>query len=216
MNIPISALFTLIFFSAIAQKQDDWKITKQEGDIKIYMRKSDESRFKEVMGTMQVNSNLGALVYLVKDTKNHYKWIYANKNAEMLKSVNDFEWYYYNVSEAPWPVSNRDVITHAIMWQDKNTYKVTINSVGAPDYIPKKKDLVRIPRILTSWEFTPLGKNLVEVRFKLAIDLGGDIPAWLVNLAVDKGPFNTMSNMAKLIQSGTARNVNLSYIKEKY
>jgi len=209
------ALFLIIPALTFAQKASEWKLTRNQEGVKIYIRTVEGSRTKEVLGLMQMSTNMGALVNLVKDPDSHHLWIYANKNAKLLKTINDFEWFYYNVSEAPWPVSNRDLITHAIMKQDKSSLIVRIDSEGYPNYIPIKKDLVRVPKLKSIWEFTPAGEGKIDVRFELSIDLGGDIPAWLVNMAIDKGPFNTLLNMSKVINTNKYKNIKLSYIQEK-
>ncbi len=209
-------LFYLInHLTLFSQKANEWKLTRNEEGVKIYIRNVEGSRTKEVLGLTQIKTHLAALVSMVKDPDNHHLWIYANKSAKLLYSFNDFEWIYYNISEAPWPVSNRDLITHALMKQDKSTYKVIIYSNGKPDYIPHKKDLVRVPKLTSVWEFTPQSDGIVDVRFELTIDLGGDIPAWLVNMAIDKGPFNTLLNMSKVVKTSKYADTYLSYIMEK-
>jgi hypothetical protein len=200
---------------AFSQKDNAWKLTKEKDGIKIYMRMAANSKTDDVLGIMLMKTHLSPLVQMVKDSENHYRWIYANKNAKTLKAINDFEWIYYNESEAPWPVSNRDVITHALIIQDLSTFTVKIFSDGLPEYMPVKKDLVRIPALKNVWEFIPKEKGFTEVHFTLSMDLGGEIPAWLVNLVIDNGPFSTIFNMSKLVQTDLYRNTYLSYIKEK-
>jgi len=53
------------------------------------------------------------------------------------------------------------------------------------------------------------------VRFELLIDLGGDIPAWLVNMAIDKGPYYTLLNMSKVVKTSRYKDTYLNYIMEK-
>ncbi len=208
-------LITIIPFCVFSQNASGWKLTRNQEGVKIYIRTVEGSRTREVLGLMQMSTNLGPLVSMVKDSENHHLWIYANKSAKLLKVINDFEWIYYNISEAPWPVSNRDLITHAKMKQDKTSGIVRIDSEGWPDYIPVKEDLVRVPKLRSVWEFTPAREGIVDVRFELSIDLGGDIPVWLVNMAIDKGPFNTILNMSKVVKTNKYKNTQLSYIQEK-
>jgi hypothetical protein len=217
MKFLLSVIFTFIIICTKSQslKVDEWHLTQYKGGVKIYLRKSSNSNVKEVLGIVTIKTSISALVYLVKDTENHYQWIYANKTAKLLKTLSDFEWIYYNESEAPWPVSNRDLITHAKMVQDKSTLIVTINSVGIPNYLPKKEGLVRVPKLYTEWVFTPRNYGMVEVRFELEIDLGGNIPAWLVNTSIDNGPLQTIQNMAKVLNQEKYKKINLPYIIEK-
>jgi hypothetical protein len=207
-------LFT-INVEVFPQKTNDWKLSRYEKGVKIYIRNGNRASAKDVLGTTTIKTSLSALVYLVKDSENHYQWIYANKYAKLLKTMSDFEWIYYNESEAPWPVSNRDLITHAKLVQDANTFQITIDSQGVPDYLPEKNGLVRIKKLHSVWVFTPAKYGQVDVRFELEIDLGGNIPVWLINTSIEKGPMHTLQNMAKVLQQEKFKSIKLPYITEK-
>ncbi|MEN8119545.1 MAG: START domain-containing protein [Bacteroidota bacterium] len=220
MNLlkKIYFLLLILIFSlsqSYSQEKHKWSLSKNKYGIKIYTRITDKSPIKEVMAIMELKTSLSSLVALAKDAKNHHNWIYLNKIAYFLHVPSDFEWYYYNESDAPWPVTNRDVVTHAKLTQDSASYAIRIETNGVPDYIDEKKGIVRIPRLTSSWNFTPKKEGLVLVKFKLFIDLGGTIPAWAINLAVENGPFNTMYGLTKEIQREKYKNAKLSFIKEK-
>ncbi len=205
----------LIASSGFAQEADGWKLARNQDGIKVYLRNASGLGTKEVLGLTRVSATLGALVSMVKDPENHPKWVYASKQAQFLKKIGDFEWIYYNISEAPWPIRNRDLITRVKLDQDPDSYSVRIDSEGWPDYIPSNMKLVRIARLKSAWVFTPKSNGIIDIRFELSIDLGGDLPAWLINLAIDKGPFNTLLNMAKVVKSERYRNKVLPFIREK-
>jgi hypothetical protein len=216
MRQSVSVGFLLLLtFAGFAQKAGEWRLARDEDGVKIYLRAVEGVRTREVLGLTSMHATLGALVSMVKDPSCHALWIYANKEARFLKTISDFEWIYYDVSAAPWPVRNRDLITHAVMTQDSNSYAVRIVSDGWPDYIPPGKNLVRVPKLRSVWVFTPANDGIVDVRFELSIDLGGDIPAWLVNFGIDRGPFSTLVNMAKVVQTTRYKNKILPYIHEK-
>ncbi len=197
-----------------SQNNNEWKLTKNKNGIKIYTRHSTESPIKEVKGVMTIKTSLASVIALVKDAKNQHNWVYLNKVAYLLKE-SDFEWLYYNESDAPWPVTNRDIVTHAKLIQNPRTYAIRINTKGIPDYIPEKKGIVRIKKLNSSWDFIPGKEGYVQVIFRLFIDLGGNLPAWAVNLAVDTGPYNTMQAMSEEIKRDKYKNAKRSFIKEK-
>ena len=216
MKLLTIFLFTFLMVSSgFAQKADDWKLVRNQEGVKIYLRSAKGLGTKEVLGLTKIPATLGALVSMVKDPENHHTWIYANKVARFLKIISNSEWIYYNISEAPWPVRDRDLITHAKLEQDPDSYAVRIDSEGWPDYIPANKNLVRIARLKSLWVFTPTGNGIIDVRFELSIDLGGDIPAWLINFAIDKGPFNTLLNLGKVVKTDKYRGQVLPFVKEK-
>lgn len=98
--------------------------------------------------------------------------------------------------------------------QDPATQSVTIDILGAADYIPPQKDLVRVKSIKGYWKFTPLGGNRVEVVYQVHNDPGGSLPAWLVNSVAVSQPFNTLLNMRKMINLPRYRNAAFDFIRE--
>lgn len=216
MKLLINLLFTfLIISSGFAQNADDWKLARNQEGVKIYLRSVKDARTKEVLGLTQVAATLGALVSMIKDPENHYTWIYANKEARFLKIISDFEWINYKISEAPWPERSSDLITHVKLEQDPDSYAVRIVSEGWPDYIPANKNYDRIAKLKSLWVFTPKSNGIIDIRFELSIELGGGIPPWLVNIAIDKGPYNTLLNIAEVVKRDMYRSKVLPYIKEK-
>jgi len=198
-----------------AQNNNKWKLTKNKNGIKIYTRHSEHSPIKEVKGVMKLKVSLSSIVSLIKDAKNQHNWIYLNKTAYLLKEPSNFEWYYYNESDAPWPISNRDIVTHAKLKQNPTTYALRIEAKGVPDYIDEKEGIVRIRKLASSWDIVPINDGFVQVTFKLFADLGGSVPAWAINLAIDTGPFNTLSAMSEEIKRDKYKNAKCSFIKEK-
>ncbi|MCP4196440.1 MAG: hypothetical protein GY762_04750 [Proteobacteria bacterium] len=191
-----------------------WKLKRQENGVTIYLRKVEDSPVLQVRAIKKMKTSLTALVALIKDSHGRQHWIYKNKIAKKIEQRSNFEWISYKEMKAPWPVSNRDMIIHSKLSQDPETYAVRIDSVGVPDFLPKKKRIVRVPKLVTSWEFIPKRDGMVEVRFKLAIELGGHLPAWLVNTSIDRGPYETILGMAKFVKKRRYRKAKIPYIKE--
>ncbi len=197
-----------------SEKTENWKLIKNEDGIKAFTREVKGSDVKQVRVTANIKSTLTALVAIVRDVGSHPKWIYRCKTAKVLKRISDTDTYYYNETEAPWPVSNRDIITHAVINQNKKTKIVTITSTGVPNYIPPKKDIVRIEKLNAKWIFAPKPNGTVDVTSLLLIDLGGDLPSWLVNMAIADGPFETVYNMRREVVKSKYQNTVYNFIEE--
>ncbi len=195
-------------------KTNEWKLVKNQDGIKAYVREVSGSDVKQVRVTMSVKSTLTAPVAIVRDVSSHPKWIYRCKIAKILKTVSESNHYYYNETEAPWPISNRDIVTHAVITQDSITGIVMINSTGIPDFIPEKENIVRIKRLTAQWKFIPKTNGIIDVNFTLLIDLGGDLPSWLINLAIADGPFETVYNMRREVVKPKYQNTVYDFIEE--
>lgn len=145
---------------------------KQRWD-KTYTRRSADSHIKETMGGADKNTSLSSIVALLQDTKNQYNRIYLNKSASLLFELSDFEQYYYSEMDAPWPVSNRGIISHAVLRQEVKTYVLSIENVGEPDCIAIKKGIVRLRNLKSLWDFVPEKDGEVTMKFQMFIDIGG-------------------------------------------
>ncbi|NJO87830.1 MAG: hypothetical protein HC831_01890 [Chloroflexia bacterium] len=199
---------------AQSNSSSNWKLVKNQNDIKIYLRKHHSSSLKEALGVMKMKTHLCSIIALLKDTQNHKSWLFANKSSKILKHYNDSEWILYTQSEAPWPILDRDLISHTRMYQNENNCEIKIKSYAVPNYIKKEDGLVRIEEMNSEWTFTPLADGYVEIRFNILINLGGALPVWLTNFAVDKGPYNTLLKMKKALSDKKYQEATLPYIKE--
>ena len=207
-------LFVFTGIATLNAQNRAWKLVKNEDGIQVYSRKPESSKFRIIKVSTQVKTSLSSLVKLVKDAPDHKKWVYLNKDAEMLKEKSPFSWVMYSQTDAPWPVSDRDVIADGHLYQDSVTKIITIMAVALPWYIPEKKDYVRIPYAVSLWRFVPEKGGVVEAEFTLEVDIGGKIPRWLANMAAIKGPYQTMLGLKREIKQKKYRKVHLSFIME--
>jgi len=192
----------------------DWKLVTNKDGIKAYTRIVEGSSVKQVKVTTNFKSNLSPLVSLIKNVNTHKAWIYRCLKAKTINTISETEYYYYNESEAPWPISNRDIVTHAVISQDKETKTVKIISTGKPDYIEEIDGIVRIKDLQAKWYFIPKKDGTIDLTFYMHIDLGGGLPAWLINMAIADGPFETVYNLRKEAQKENNQKIKLSFIEE--
>jgi hypothetical protein len=140
------------------------------------------------------------------------QWLYSTKSSSLLKQVSPSELYYYSEINVPWPVSNRDFIAHLMVTQDARTKTVTVNGPTVPDFIPVKKDIVRVARSDGQWIITPVDKNHSKVEYTLQADPGGSVPAWLINLFATKGPYESFRNLKRQLLKPQYSNTHLPFI----
>jgi len=212
----ILLLITFSFINSILFGQDDinWELVKNSNNIKVYTQKLPYHQIKKVKAESVITATLSELVALFKDAKNHSNWVFLNESAKIVEVTDNNNWKYYSYTVTPWPVSNRDYYTSTVLLQNDIDYSVTITSVAIPDFAPEQKDCVRISYINSVWTLNPIGNGLVYISFELEVDPGGNIPAWLVNLTITKGPYNTMIGLIKELKTERYNNIELDYISE--
>ncbi|HXH17594.1 MAG TPA: START domain-containing protein [Chitinophagales bacterium] len=180
-----------------AAQPDGWLLEKDKNGIRVYTKKNSKSNLKDSQSIMVINTTAGKAFELFTDFERHNKWMDRIRTSRLLKKVSDTEFYVYYEVTAPWPASDRDVVVHYKMTElDSGGFKM--EAIGKPDYVPRKEGMVRVPESHSTWEFIPKGGKL-EVIFTSHSDPGGSIPDWLANMTAADNPYNTLSNLRKLL-----------------
>ena len=194
-------LFLLsMFCSAAATAQPNWEIAKDKNNIKVYTRKEATSKFKQIKVVATINGTIDKLLKVMMDAGSNKEWVFNTANSYIIKRISPFESISYTETNVPWPASNRDIPLHMQLIPDAkaNTLKIIAN--GLPNAIPHKQGIVRIPYFNSRWDVKFDGKNTLNIVYYLEMDSGGAVPAWLVNMFIAKGPYETFSGLAKMMK----------------
>ncbi len=204
--------FFIIFFLLTAG--DKWELKKDKDNIAVYTRKNINSDFKELKCVTTVKSSLSSIVKILTDYDHYPDWVYHCPTARLVKKINDKDLYYYYVIEAPWPVDDRDMAAHMKISQENKTKVVSVTADIADGIVPVNKDMVRVTQFHSVYTLTPKKNGMVEIDLEMGTEPGGNVPAWLINSVIVKGPFNTQLIMNRLLQSSTYKTARLSFITE--
>jgi hypothetical protein len=211
-QLPLCAALLAAFFQGEAQK--DWTLKLDKENIAVYTKTQENSNLKAIKVDCELNTTLTKLTAVVLDASAGTEWVYSTKSSILLKQVSPSEIYYYSEISLPWPLSNRDFIAHLIAKQDPVTKVVTIDGPVEPDFMPVNKGIVRVSKSFGKWVITPKGPNTVRLEYMLETDPGGSIPAWLVNMFVTKGPFETFKKLKDQLNKPKYASVKLPFITE--
>jgi hypothetical protein len=192
--------------------QDGWELKTEKEGLKVYTKAYPDSKFKAIRVDLDLQATLSQIVALLMDVNTGAEWVYATKTSVLLKQVSPSELVYYSEIKLPWPMSNRDFIAQLKVTQDVKTKIVTIDGPVVPDYVPVKEGIVRVKRSVGKWLITPMGPHHVKIVYTLRMDPGGDLPAWLFNLFVTKGPTESFKNLQEQLKKPVYVNARLPYI----
>jgi len=194
------AILTQFFPAVILAQNNEWQLERDKQGIQVYTRKNNSaSNMKDSRAIAVVNSDTKDVLNLLTDFENHWKWMDRIKISRTIKKISESEFYVYYEALAPWPVSNRDIVTkYKIKWAQGG--KVTLEAIGEPHFIPEKSGLVRVPESVSSWELTPLSSGKVQIVFTNHSDPGGSIPDWLANVTATDNPYNTLLKLKEQVE----------------
>jgi hypothetical protein len=204
-------LFLLPAFG-FAQNGDGWVFKNEKDGVKVYYKKTSDVH--EIKMVTSMKASLSGIVQLLNEVENYASWGYKISEARLLRRTSDKEFYYYSKIDFPWPLSDRDIIVQAKVEQDSVTKRVTSTSHSKPNYLPENKDVVRIKTTTTRWTVVPGTGGWCYIEYYIYSDPAGNIPDWLVNMAIDVGPLETLSRMRNMLQQPKYRTAKLAYIKE--
>ena len=210
MNKFLTIALTIIILSIsilVFSQQSNWKLIyeSKEGEalIKIFTRDIPGSPYKEFKGVSYSDIPFQIALKVIQDYNNYHKW-YGMCNAlyaTTVRNPKDIDMYF--ILDLP-IVSDRDVVVKVESgWDEKKgTAWVNMTSINDSTY-KKDSGLVRMTSLKGRWDIIKKDENHVEVIYQVHAELGGSLPAWVVNLAAKDQPLKTLRgvyNYSKLIR----------------
>jgi ribosome-associated toxin RatA of RatAB toxin-antitoxin module len=211
----LSILLIGIFFPFLILAQAaEWKLKKEQDDLRVYTRKTENSGIQEIKVNFTVDASLTSITALLNDVAAMPQWIYACAETRVLKRLSPTEMIYYGRVEFPLTMNDRDYVLQSKLRQDPKTKVVHLTSNNIGGYVAPIEKRVRVPKLLNKWRIQPLSAERVQIEYQLATDPGGSIPSWLINLAIDKGPLQSIKGLKEMVQQPKYRDAKLAYIKD--
>lgn len=207
-------IFALIFTHFGYAQESGWQLKRETKQLKVYTRNIAETGIKELRITTQFETSLNSIIALLNDVPANTDWVYSSKTAKITEKLAPNDMYYYSVSDFPWPLQDRDLIVYSAIEQDPDSKVVTSISSSAEEKYPLQKGIVRVTVFDSKWIFTPLPDGKVNIEYTVKTDPGGNIPIFLTNMFIDKGPVATMKKMRDILQLPKYRDANVDFIEE--
>ncbi|TMI90984.1 MAG: lipid-binding protein [Bacteroidetes bacterium] len=199
-GIKLTWLVLFSTFASAAIGQYNWKLSKDEDGIKVYQSEVKHSKFKSIKVECTLEGTYDKLMAILNDVPNRKTWVYNNKNSSLLKRVSASEFYYYSEIHLPWPMTNRDVVAHLKMNKDSLNRFLKISEESVPGYAPEKNGIVRVQQSDISWYVTMPSAKMISIVYIFHTEPGGSLPAWVVNMFTDKGPYESFKKLSELLK----------------
>lgn len=211
----ISGLLILLIFGSFNTNPSkiSWNLEKSKNGILVYSSIPEGQKIKQIKVKTTAKTTLSAAIAVLKEVENYTSWIYSCNASRLINKKNELEMIYYSETSTPWPLQNRDLVVYNKIAQDKTTKKVQSISTPLPNKIPEKENLVRVTDFYGEWTFTPINENEINIEYYLRIDPAGNIPAWMLNMFIDVGPYQTLEKFKQLVELPQYKNAKFDYIK---
>jgi len=206
------SLTILLLLSFVSQSfsQSEWELLKKKESILVYTKKSEDSKYKEVKIEASIQTTMTELVAALEDVDAHKDWVPHTIDSYIVEKLHEHKFYYYVSSDFPFPSNDRDLVILYERTQNPNTKVVITKSEAVPDHMETFKKFVRIPVFSSTYILEPKANGMIDIEYLLKVSPGGKIPAWLINMAITKGPIQTMESLANLLESGKYGNIDVA------
>ena len=191
-----------------------WTLRKDEDGIQIFTRSVDGSKYDEVRATTQIKGRVSSVVALLQDPAYVPKLNDIISLVRLHEQLAADESMVYMQMEMPWPVSDRDILTHRRVVQDDDSKVVTITELATTDVLPQEKGFIRVVQSRQQWTLTPHADGTVDLDWITHTDPNGSLPSSLVNYLSVGVPHGSMTVLRDAIESGEFADAQLPYVVE--
>jgi hypothetical protein len=199
MRCFVLALLVLLLCVTGAFAQAEWKRVAVRDGIKVYAKNVPDSKIKAMRAECVLGASADEVIALLLDVRAAERWVCHTKSCRLIRKISDTELFYHTEVSLPWPLDNRDFVTHLKVIRSENGEAVTVEAPAVPGVMPVREGVVRISTSVNRWLIRPLPNGKAWVEYTLQVDPGGHIPAHVVNMFACRAPIETFQNMRKVL-----------------
>lgn len=198
--------------AADAPAPDAWRLEKDTDGIEVWTRAVEGSRHRAVKARMIVPTPIPELVAIIRDTEACSEWAQFCAESHIHESLSPAEAYIYTLNDMPWPVGDRDALTHVVWSTDETDGSVRMVASATEGILEPRRGRVRLTDARSNWILSPTEDGMTEVVSEAHVDPAGPVPAWITNMLLVDAPFQTMARLRDLGATGRYAGAELEFL----
>lgn len=205
VSLSVCLIFMVICALQIGAKEekvkpDPWKLLKNKNGVKVFARHVPGSKYRELLAKGVVSVPFEVGLELVKDCDSYHEWYGMCKQLYVIRKISEKEYFMYFVLDMPL-LTDRDVVVRVTADWDMEKKNGWVKLVSINSKYKMDSGLVRMPGLSGGFTFREVAEGKFEVTYKVHADLGGSLPAWMVNIAAKKHPYQTAVGARRHVKS---------------
>lgn len=178
-------------FSASAE----WVHITTRDKIDVFSKINPDSPIRSLRAQGLINGKIEDIIAILRNVEGAKDWIPNLVERSYVDNISDREAILYDVSDLPWPVTDRDMVVHHKIYlaDDKKSLILRFKSVDHPAKQSNEK-YIRAILLDGSIDFIPKGDKTF-VRVTLQVDPMGKIPKFVVNLVQVNMPYQFLMSL---------------------
>ena len=211
IHLPLTAVAA----ETTGSENKNWNLKRDRDSVQVYTRNVDGSPYDAIRATtIMENIRLSSLVALIMDVEACPNWADRCAESSIHEYISETEQMIYSLNDLPFPVKNRDVLTHTKWSQDPETYAVYLISNATNGIIEEVKGTLRLTEASVSWHFLPQEDGSIQVVNEAHINPGSALPGWIINMLLVETPFETMKAFREEVTSPKYADAEFGFVTE--
>lgn len=195
--VSIAIVVIVLTGSAAAERS----VVRVEDGITVEEEAEPGRALPILIGSTTMKASAPQILAWLTAVHTYVDWQHSCEEARVLPQP-DGSRLTYNRIGSPWPVSDRDVVLRTSRENlADGGIRVEFRSTDEADFAATS-GVVRMPRLVGSYELTPNGNGETHVVYTVDSDPGGSLPDWLVRQAAKNLPFQTLKNLRERAEVG--------------
>jgi hypothetical protein len=181
-----------------------WVTIKEKNGITLSKRTFPGSPISEFKGETMVNARIEVIETVLRDIPAYAQFMYNCREGRLIKSFGKDYLIILNVTDMPWPLSDRDVVVRSIVSKDFNRGMFSVVLQGLPEpessqYCPLRKDRVRMYDLKGIFILEIVDREHTRLTYIVHADPVG-IPSGLTNFFSDDNPYGTLTGIKRMVR----------------
>lgn len=190
-------LLLLLSYNAISQNRN-WTIEKSDdgiSSVKYDLIKEEDGTHFYYIAQTTANTTLDKLDVYFSNTENHKQFLERTPITKEIAKISENEWLAYYFFNAPWPLSDSDLVIKINRIKEANMLKFIATAV-TNDY--KTKDVERMKTYKVIYEFEKINESTTKITYNADYIPIGSIPKFLIKTWFPEGPINIVTKLGAM------------------
>lgn len=179
-----------------------WDTITREKGILVSTREEPGRQFPSFRGIGRIDASVWEIIAILEDADNHVDWMHDCNGSRVVAKVDSTHQIVYNRTDAPWPVSDRDIVLKSNFQVTKGGKEIWAKfEATRHGDAPEVDGVVRMPRLEGHYHLVALDDGHSLVEYRVNADPGGSLPDWLVTQTTKDLPLHTLLNLRQRVKS---------------
>lgn len=180
---------------------DGWEQISDKEGVRVFRHSVPGSPLKSMKGVGVVDAPVATVALVLLDDARAAEWVDSLAESRVVRMVSPHEYVEYNHVSMPWPVHDREFVTHVQLSGDVATQTAIIRASPATNENVAPRPKIIRGELTSYYELKAVdGGKRTLLSIELHSDPKGSIPAWVVNLFQKDWARETMRGIRKQVK----------------